>query len=178
MSEVWKDIPGYERRYQVSNIGNVRSLDYMHTGKTVLLKPATGKNKRVTVRLYIEGVSKTINIETLVARAFIGERPEGYQVCHKDGNSLNNTLSNLRYDTGTQNTIDKYRYGGKHGKSVLTTMEVCYIRALYKTGKFTHRKLAKMFGVYHSNITYIVNRKTYSWLNDDGTIQESNTAVS
>lgn len=48
--EVWKDIPGFEN-YQISNYGNVKSLNYGRTGKTKLLKPTISGKGYLQVRL-------------------------------------------------------------------------------------------------------------------------------
>ena len=57
MNEVWKDIEGYEGKYQVSNLGNVKSLNYNHTGKEKLLKPINA-NGYLTVHLSINNNKK------------------------------------------------------------------------------------------------------------------------
>lgn len=178
VNEVWKDIPGYESKYQVSNLGNVRSLNYMRTGKTVNLKSSINSRNRKTVRLYSYETSKTYNVETLVTLAFIGKKPKDYHILHADGDSLNNKLSNLSYDTVSQNAIDTYRYGKKSNKGKLSIEQVLEIRRLFATGKYYQWELAGEFNVSPRNISDIVNRKYFSWLNDDGTIEESNTAVS
>lgn len=182
--EVWKDIPEYEGLYQVSNLGRVRSVDrevLCRGGKTrislgKILKQGKDTNSRLIVGLSKNGKIKTKRSYNLVALAFIGERPEGYQVCHIDGDVTNNKLSNLRYDTRSQNEIDRYKQGRQHGK--LSTDEVLEIRRLYATGEYTKVKLGKMFKVKDTTIYRIINHQTFSWLNDDGTIDESKTSVS
>ena len=99
MNEIWKDIEGYEGRYQVSNLGNVKSLNYKHTGKEKLLKKCfLGKDKRyLVVTLYNETKRKNFKIHRLVANAFI-PNPEGLpQVNHKDENPENNVWTNLEW---------------------------------------------------------------------------------
>lgn len=187
MSEVWKDIPGYEGLYQVSDLGRVRSLDRIKwNGKSefvikgkILKTSYRNKNNREYVELTDENKKRTkINIHILVAIAFIGPRPESYAVCHIDGNPLNNKLSNIRYDSNRQNQIDVYRQGRKSGNGKLTIEQVLEIRKLYSTGDYTKTKLGEMFEVHSATIGKIINRKRFSWLNDDGSISESKTAVS
>ncbi|MGI2239331.1 NUMOD4 motif-containing HNH endonuclease [Staphylococcus cohnii] len=186
MSEVWKDIPGYEGLYQVSDLGRVRSLDRWVTYKNGkqyfyeggLRKPTRGTRGRLVIKLSKDNKGKTFYIHSLVAMTFIGDKPEGYVVAHKDGDPDNNRLDNIRFDTQSQNIIDVYRQGKKHGEGKLSLDNVLEIRMLYKTGEYTQMGLGKMFGVSHTTIRKIVIREKFSFLNDNGTIQESNTAVS
>ncbi|HIS18358.1 MAG TPA: HNH endonuclease [Candidatus Coprovivens excrementavium] len=186
MSEVWKDISGYEGLYQVSDLGNVKSLDRISVSsdnkvrnlKGLMLKQPLNVNGIPYVTLSKNGKRQKHTTHKIVALTFIGERPEGYQVLHRDGDCLNNKLCNLSYDTQSQNMIDMYRYGKKNGSGKLTIEQVLEIRKLFKTGKYTKVKLGRMFKVSDVNIYEIVTKKTYQWLNDDGTIDDSDTAVS
>lgn len=186
IKETWKEIPGFEGYYEVSDLGRVRSMDRevkcgygrirVSIGK--ILKPGTDVHGRLFVNLSKENKAKPIKIHRLVALAFIGERPTGYQVCHINGNSNDNRLINLKYDTRSENMNDMYRYGGKNGRGKLTIEQVLEIRRLFNTGKYYQKDLAKLFGVTQTQVSSIVLRKSYSYLNDDGTIDESQTAVS
>lgn len=176
--ETWKDIPGYEGLYQVSDFGRVKSLNYLRTGTSQLLKPGKNDTGRLIVALYNNGVVKNYQVHILVALAFIGERPKGYDVCHSNGKHQDNRLVNLSYDTKTQNCIDMYRYGGKSPSGKLSLLEVLFIRRLYETNNYSYRKLGKMFGINNTAVGFIIRRVSFSWLNDDGTIDESKTAVS
>ena len=183
--EIWKDIKGYEGLYQVSNLGRVKSMDkevdngrgcYLKKGK--ILKQINNGAGRKQVFLYKDGKATNQHVYILVAESFIGERPKGYDVCHLDGDCTNNKLSNLRYDTRSQNQIDLYRQGKKSGTGKLSIEQVLKIRQLYTTGKYSQRELAEKFNVHQNNISRVINRKTYSYINDDGTIDNSSTAVS
>lgn len=182
--ETWKDIPGYEGLYQVSDLGNVKSLEKktVRKGHDVflkekILKPSENKRGVQSVSLYKENKKKDFRVHVLVALAFIGERPKGYHVCHINGVASDNNLSNLKYDTISENQIDIYRYGGKHGNGKLSIEQVLEIRKLYATGNYSQLKLGEMFTVDTKAIFNIINRKTFKWLNDDGTIDESKTSV-
>ena len=178
MVEQWKAIKDYEGLYEVSDLGRVRSLNYLRTGTCRVLKLRTEKQGRVIVDLYLDGKKKTYTVHSLVALAFIGERPEGYDVLHANGNSQDNRLENLSYDTVTENMKDCYRYGSRGPKGKLNIIDVLFIRSLYETGNYSYRKLAKMFGVNNTNIGFIVRKESFPWLNDDGTIDDSKTSVS
>ena len=183
--EIWKDVPGYEGLYQVSDSGRVRSLDrYIEYSdgrlffyKSKILKQREDKHGRMVSRLYKNKNRKNYFVHSLVALAFIGERPKDYVVAHCDGNNKNNDLSNLRYDTVRENSIDMYRHGYKVTIGKLSIEDVVKIRELYKTGKYLQKELAKMYGVNPSNISRAIKSERFSWLNDDGTIQESKTQI-
>ena len=103
--EVWKDIPEFEN-YQVSNLGNVRSLNYNHTGKTKVLKKNIYQN-RYRVGLYKQDVyNLKSSISVLVARAFLNHKPCGHKlvVDHINNDCLNNKLYNLQVITHRLNT--------------------------------------------------------------------------
>lgn len=184
MKETWRDVPGYEGLYQVSDKGNVKSLSReMWNGKGYylreekIIKQSEDKHGRMVLGLYKNKNRKNYFVHSLVALAFIGERPKDYVVAHCDGNNKNNDLSNLRYDTVRENSIDVFRHGQRIVTGKLSNEEVLEIRKLYKTGDYTQVDIAKMYNVRHSTISKIVRRETFNWLNDDGSIKESATAT-
>ena len=120
MEEVWKDIKGFEGRYQVSNLGRVRSLDWpRHKGR--VLKQIYGKRwgYYVVHLAHADGYIKYITVHRLVAIAFIPNPDNLPEVNHKDENKLNNVVcfnpdgsidterTNLEWCTGLYNL----RYG-------------------------------------------------------------------
>jgi DNA-binding transcriptional MerR regulator len=98
--EIWKPCVGYGG-YEVSNLGNVRS-------ERQILAPAIGSHGYLQVQLR-RGNVRTVH--SLVLEAFEGPRPEGMEACHGDGNKLNVTLENLRWDLPKGNAEDKRRHG-------------------------------------------------------------------
>lgn len=120
ISEVWKSVVGYEGRYEVSDFGNVKSLPRIESRSNGVpvniyggsLKPSVAKQSgHVRVNLRKGGKSKTCWIHQLVMAAFIGERPLGYEVCHKDGVPANNRVGNLRWGTRSENIEDRRAHG-------------------------------------------------------------------
>lgn len=102
--EIWKDIKGYEGLYQVSNYGNVKSLNYLRTGKERILKQGTRKGGYKRVALCNNGEMKFYLVHRLVAEVFL-ENPRNLpQVNHKDENSSNNHVSNLEWCTPKENS--------------------------------------------------------------------------
>lgn len=106
--EIYKDIPGYEGLYQVSNMGNVKSLNYNHTGKEKLMKPGINTNGYYRVTLHNGKNKTTKKVHQLVAMAFLGHKPDGTHkvvVNHIDNNPLNNHVDNLEITTQRINTM-------------------------------------------------------------------------
>lgn len=102
MEEIWKDIEGYEGKYQVSNLGNVRSLGYRNSKIVRNLQPKLNANY-LFVHLRKQGVSKFPMVHRLVAKAFI-PNPNNYpEVNHKDEDKHNNCVNNLEWCTRTHN---------------------------------------------------------------------------
>ena len=107
--EEWRDIPGYESFYQVSNLGNVRSIRF---NKVRNMKSWDSHGYRA-VELCINNNRYIVGVHQLVALAFIpnpGNKPE---VNHKDRNRSNNNVENLEWVTQSENIAHAYRNGVK-----------------------------------------------------------------
>lgn len=125
--EIWKDIKNFEKLYQVSNYGNVRSLDTTinckgakgidtHLRKGRILKQTKGSTKYYNVNLSKNGKIKLKRVHRLVAEAFISN-PNNYPcINHKDGNKLNNNVENLEWCSYSYNNKEAYRIGLKQNK--------------------------------------------------------------
>lgn len=175
--EVWKDVVGYEGRYQVSNFGRVKSLDMilLHNyggtqkrGGKILTLYSNKRNGYVYVCLCLSEQKRRerqVRVAGMVLEAFVGIRPEGMQTCHNDGDKQNNKLENLRWDTAKNNQKDRIKHGtdcrGENNSiSKLTNKEVIEIRQMYATGKHRQSELARMFGITPTLVCSIVKRKT------------------
>lgn len=126
MKEIWKPIKGYESLYEISNLGNVRSLV---TNRN--LKPIHSKNGYYTVGLSKNGNVKLMTIHRLVALHFVtNPNPNEFNIVnHKDENKLNNVYTNLEwctlsynfsYGTAQQRANAKKRnlFNTKHSKPI------------------------------------------------------------
>lgn len=116
MAESWKDIPGWEGRYQISDHGRVKSIRTLVNGTATerMLQQRPGKKGHLRVALCREGVCTDYRVHCLVLEAFVGPRPEGHVGCHWDDNPENNHLGNLRWGSDSDNLNDRVRNGKHH----------------------------------------------------------------
>lgn len=164
--ENWLPIPGYPG-YEVSDMGRVRSFKktgfshlFFSSPKILKATPTHYGYPEVCLR---NGRSRRWRVHQLVMLIFVGPCPEGLEVCHNDGDPLNNRLSNLRYDTHTNNMKDiVYRDGT--GKSQWLKPEERewrdrQIRIEYASGQVTLLMLSRKYGVDIRLISRIINGK-------------------
>lgn len=160
--ETWKDIQGYEGRYQVSNLGRVRSFTKKSNGK--LLIPIKTKKGYLTVRLYSNRVTyKQFSIHRLVACAFIDNTYSKKQVNHMNGIKSDNNLNNLEWSTNQENQehafelgLNKIEKGEKARNVKLTQKQVDDINSRYVYGqKGLAQSLADEYNVSKDTIRSI-----------------------
>lgn len=106
--EIWKDIEGYNGKYQVSNLGNIRSFSRWAKGRILKggvcgTKGKSGPYRYVILVKSSRADAKNVYIHRLVALHFV-DNPNGYnEINHKDGNTLNNCADNLEWCTHFHN---------------------------------------------------------------------------
>lgn len=173
--EQWRNVPDYEGLYQVSNKGRVRSLDHIVPGSRGGERLVRGKVLKQTksgnyfcVHLSKKGKSKVLNTHEIVAFSFLGKRPKGYHIHHKDGNSYNNIPQNLEYLSpfAHAQTVQR-RVGEENGFSKLTEGDVRQIRKLWNSNELTQEEIANMFGIEQMAVSSIIRKKTWAWLDPD-----------
>ena len=113
MTEVWKDIPGYEGRYRVSNLGRVKSVAFYQRcvfkngrestrlTKERILASQVQNSGYVLVHLHLDNKRKAFTVHRLVAAAFVPGC--ALEVNHLDGDKRNNAASNLRWASSSEN---------------------------------------------------------------------------
>lgn len=169
LTEEWRDVRGYEGLYQVSSLGNVKSLKRAFVPEDrLLLLTANPISGYVTVSLNNGIKQRTGKVHIMVCEAFHGPRPEGKQACHKDGDKLNNSKVNLRWGTQQENMNDRDRHGNtrrgeEHPNAKLNMCEVRQIRSRHKRFCKTNgaRALAREFGVSDHVIKQVIKGVTY-----------------
>lgn len=161
LTEDWKAVKGFEG-HEVSNLGNVRRDGVLlvqaikETGyRRVTLKTAQGKCQRYVHRL--------------VAEAFIGDRPEGMEVNHIDGNKANNTPVNLEYVTHAENVRHAHetglcKRGEQAGTSKYTEKQVRRAHELVASG-WKYREAADEAGVHFSFVCDVCSGRAWKHLN-------------
>lgn len=160
-NEIWKNIPEFEGKYQISNMGRVKSLQRIighkngYLKKEMIIKQHLNNSGYKHVALSInKSKKKTFKIHKLVTICFISNvLPNGFEICHKDGDKHNNIVDNLYIGDHKSNTIDKYI----QGRTKLSIDDVKNIIELSKTTR--QCDLATKYNVSRSYINDIVNRK-------------------
>ena len=122
--EFWLPVRGYENMYEVSNFGNVRSLDRIvgaRSGgqrfqKGALLKPGMDSRGYLQVCLNKDGSHKMHLVHRLVVKAYMANDGVRNDVNHIDSNRTNNNLENLEWVTKSENQLHAYRMGRRPKK--------------------------------------------------------------
>ena len=166
--ERWLSIPGFPD-YSVSDLGRIRH-DRSHSNfswnRRIL--SLNGCRKYLHVDLWNERIEHHRPIHALVLLTFVGPRPSGLQINHRNGDKHDNRLENLHYCTASENVQHAIKHLGRNeriargedvGTSKLTIRQVCAIRREYAKGKTTHRALGRKYSVHHSQVGRIIRRQ-------------------
>lgn len=151
--EIWKDIVGYEGKYQVSNLGNVRSLNYNNTGKIRNLKPKTNRYGYLEVKLSKNNKTKNFLVSTLVGNTFLDNNGNKPKIMHKNGNTIDNTVYNLKRAYISEIKFNMY----KNGKRIIgkpSGNKISYKGKAYKT----YAEIAKNYEIDSDRFLHRINR--------------------
>lgn len=174
MDVIWKDIKGFEGRYQVSNCGDVISLGRRlrigagyRTTKDYILRPSVNRYGY----LYVTLDGRKINVHRLVAMAFLPILDDKQQVNHIDGKKYNNNVCNLEFVTPKENMQHALNSGLRSKprrptnlSHSLSDIDLETIRIAYKNKELTQIELANKYNVSRSHIQYILNfMGRFSW---------------
>ncbi len=158
-----QNFPGY----YVTKEGNVYSDRQRIVKKLLKLKLVTNLDGYLIVSLYRDKRRFQGKVHRLVAEAFLDNRPEGKcLVRHLDGNPTNNNVSNLRWGTPQENSVDMVKHhrslkGKKNHAAKLTSEQVLMIRQTIKTGNITQQAIADNFGITKGHVNNIVKRRVW-----------------
>lgn len=159
MRESWKQIEGYGGRYEISNLGRLKSYAQNKNGKIQTGCPQ--KKGYLAVTLYDEsGNRKTCKIHRLVAEAFLPNPENLLQINHKDENKENNRIDNLEWCDNTYNHnygSRNQRAGEKNRCHPSTSLRICSVDRNGKIEEFASIGSAeRITGVPHSNIIRVL----------------------
>ena len=154
-NEIWKDIPNYEGIYQVSNFGNVCSLNYRHTKKKHILKKTITHDNYLCVNLSKNGKSKVLKIHQLVAMAFLNHKPCGMKLVidHINDNKFDNRLENLQITSVRYNTCKKQeKYSSKYKGVSFRKSDKKWVARIFIDGKIIY--LGAFVNEYDAHLAY------------------------
>ena len=140
---------GWEDLYEVSSMGRVR-----RGSRVIAPKVDQGGRLRISLCRNAKAIDRFIHV--LVLEAFVGPRPSKFDCCHNDGNSVNNALTNLRWDTKKANQADRVKhgtmsFGEKNHASKLTEEQVESIR---RDGR-RQAVIAREYGIVQQTVSKI-----------------------
>lgn len=167
MKERWLPVRRYEGRYEVSALGRVRRINRgLNRGALVLKQRGVNGYKVVALRGLNHAALRSRLVHLLVAEAFLGPKPDGRQVNHKDCNKGNNASFNLEYVTPCENMHHarlngRLALGSRNGSARLSDAAIRTICKERRDGR-THQELAERFHVARSTISRVLSGESWS----------------
>lgn len=176
MDEIWKRIPIFTD-YEASNLGRIRSVErWVRAGKfgrrrqPEKIKVAYKTNSGYMAVKLSMGVNRSVHV--LIAAAWIGPRPKGFDINHRDGVKTNNRPENLEYVTRSENALHSYRNGLQvspsgegHYRSAVSAEQVAAMRQI--RSRHPHRAsgvvgfLARWFNLSQPAVSAICNGRNW-----------------
>ena len=158
-----KWIAGYEGRYKVDTSGNVYSfIANGYKGKAFKMKLRIDKYGYKKIWLFGDNKSKPLFVHRLVAMAYLPNPKNKPQVNHINGIKTDNSLSNLEWVTGRENSRHAVATGlqtNNHSRK-FSHDDIVQIKSIHANG-FSFRKIAKIYKVQHQTIGNIIKGISY-----------------
>lgn len=111
-AELWRPVVGFEDRYDVSDQGDVRSLNRIHPSRFMKIMAAHPNNRGYLYVTLFDGIKgHNLAVHRLVLDAFVGPCPEGHQGAHNNGDRTDNRAENLRWASAKENIADRTAHG-------------------------------------------------------------------
>src|SRR5690606_6730827 len=150
--EIWRDIPGYENHYQVSNLGKVKRKEgFIRKGKNMVLSIQRDKilsqsdngNGYKGVNLCKNNIKKRFHVHQLVAMAFLNHNPCKFKLVidHINHEKSDNRVENLRVVTNRENSVNKnpkYKYTSKYTGVFFLKKDMKWVAAIVNKGVREH----------------------------------------
>ena len=163
LKEVWCIHPRFTD-YSISNAGRVKRVRGGVQGARIgrILKAAVHRTGYLHVKL--DRRSQLVHV--LVLEAFVGPRGNQQHARHLNGVRADNRLTNLAWGTAVENYADSVEHGTaargeRHGKAILSEQDVSAIRGRYALGGISQRALAAEYGLNHSTVQALIERRTW-----------------
>lgn len=171
--EQWRPVVGYEGLYEVSDHGQVRRSGTGGGAVPGRILRGNLSNGRRSVCLSRDDEARYFRVHALVAKAFIGPRPDGHECNHKDGDKHNNHADNLEWVTPAANKEHARQHGmvtppqqGEASRQAkLTDAAVIEIRAL--RGSLSQRQIAARYGISQQRVSNILRGQGWRHLAPD-----------
>lgn len=162
MDELWAPVKEFPGWYEVSNLGRVRRIKASQgTRKGKILRDKRTGNGYRGLCLRAFGRDNYRYVHELVAEAFVGDRPHGFQINHRDTNKRNNRADNLEYTTPKGNqqhasANDLTAKGSRNGRAKLTEDLVRAIRNDGASSGLSHSAIAQKYRVSRSHVSSLL----------------------
>lgn len=169
MEEIWRDINGYDGKYEISNKGRIKSLKGSRgQNRKKYLKPSINTAGYLRVDLSINGKRRKFYVHRLVGIAFINNKNNKPCINHKNGIKSINWSTNLEWVTYQENSIHSFNIlgfrpveGESHCNAKLTNKDIEQIRSILLETNILQKTIAGMYGVTQSLISDIKNRNRW-----------------
>ncbi len=176
--EIWKDIPGFESKYQCSTLGRFKRLRRLVENRTTniywlkekILSPCHESNGYLQISLMYRKKPKLFLAHRLIIKTFKKKERGRFFVNHINGVKDDKILSNLEWCTKSENAKHSFQIGVQcnkgesHPQAKLTNNLIKEIRNKYVPHIYSSRKIAREYNLSKSHVLAIVNHKSWAHL--------------